>query len=194
MCPSSDDHSCSDCRGLVRLAGYLWWKCSGRKPTIPPEKVAFLRSYQMAKIAGLLWGGGPEASGQRIEGVRATVYFPSGSICPFVDILGLLFAVVSAALLLCLPRRQPPFAILLESLFMTAGQVIKIGPFHFTILRLLIAVGFLRILIKGERISGGLNSLDRLVIIWASWAICSSLFHSPFPRSLSLILDLFTIP
>jgi hypothetical protein len=35
---------------IVRFAGYLWWRCSGRQPLIPADKVTFLRSQQMAKI------------------------------------------------------------------------------------------------------------------------------------------------
>jgi glycosyltransferase involved in cell wall biosynthesis len=36
--------------GLTRLAGYLWWRISGRAPLIAPKKVAFLRQQQMAKL------------------------------------------------------------------------------------------------------------------------------------------------
>lgn len=35
---------------IVRFSGYLWWKVSGRKPVISPEKVTFLRAEQMAKL------------------------------------------------------------------------------------------------------------------------------------------------
>jgi len=35
---------------LLRLSGYLWWKLSGRKPLLAPDKVAFLRREQMAKM------------------------------------------------------------------------------------------------------------------------------------------------
>jgi hypothetical protein len=38
--------------GLVRFCGYVWWKMTGRKPVITPEKVAFLRKNQMAKLSG----------------------------------------------------------------------------------------------------------------------------------------------
>jgi hypothetical protein len=37
--------------GVLRLAGFLWWRACYRKPLIPPEKVAFLRRSQMGKIA-----------------------------------------------------------------------------------------------------------------------------------------------
>ena len=39
---------------LVRLAGYLSWNISRRKPCIPPEHVAFLRRDQMEKLRGRL--------------------------------------------------------------------------------------------------------------------------------------------
>ncbi len=34
----------------LRFCGYWWWKISGRKPLIAPEKVAFLRKQQRAKM------------------------------------------------------------------------------------------------------------------------------------------------
>lgn len=39
---------------LVRLAGYLSWSLTGRKPCIPPESVDFLRREQVAKLKGAL--------------------------------------------------------------------------------------------------------------------------------------------
>lgn len=37
----------------VRLAGYLWWKLTGRKPVIQAEKAAFLRREQKTKLRKL---------------------------------------------------------------------------------------------------------------------------------------------
>jgi glycosyltransferase involved in cell wall biosynthesis len=34
----------------LRFGGYVWWNVSGRKPLLAPEKVAFLRREQMAKM------------------------------------------------------------------------------------------------------------------------------------------------
>lgn len=36
--------------GLVRLAGYVWWTLTGRRPLISPEKVGFLRKQQLTKL------------------------------------------------------------------------------------------------------------------------------------------------
>jgi hypothetical protein len=61
---------------------------------------------------------------------------------------------------------------------MTYGPVLQLGPFNFTILRLLIAIGALRIIIRGERIAGPLNRLDITILAWAVWTCTSALFHN----------------
>jgi glycosyltransferase involved in cell wall biosynthesis len=53
---------------VVRFAGYLSWKLSGRKPSIPAEKAAFLRREQMAKLKRSFRvpaGIGPTAASKR---------------------------------------------------------------------------------------------------------------------------------
>jgi hypothetical protein len=60
---------------------------------------------------------------------------------------------------------------------MTIGQAIQVGPFHFTIIRILIAAGLARVLIRGERLAGGMNGLDELMLVWSFWALVSSVFH-----------------
>lgn len=69
------------------------------------------------------------------------------------------------------------------ALYLYAGQMIAIGPFNFNASRLLIVVGFLRIVLKGERIREG-NSLDKFVIFWALCAVLSSVFHTPITAAL----------
>lgn len=49
---------------IVRFCGYIWWRVSGRKPLLAPEKVAFLQQEQKGKLRRWLWplgGGGTEA-------------------------------------------------------------------------------------------------------------------------------------
>jgi len=60
---------------------------------------------------------------------------------------------------------------------MTLGQGIEAGPFHFTIIRIIIAAGLARVLIRGERLAGGMNGLDWLMLVWAACAVASSFFH-----------------
>jgi hypothetical protein len=60
---------------------------------------------------------------------------------------------------------------------MSLGEGTEIGPFSFSILRILIAAGLARVIIRRERISGGLNVLDWLMMVWAGWVLASSIFH-----------------
>lgn len=60
---------------------------------------------------------------------------------------------------------------------MTLEQGIVIGPFHFTLIRILIACAVVRVIARGELSSLRLNSLDWLIIVSAVWALISSFFH-----------------
>jgi hypothetical protein len=97
---------------------------------------------------------------------------------------GILFTAVNAVLLLCVRRRWAHFPLLLGSLYMTSGQHIQIGPFTFTVMRLLIAAGLLRIITRRERPVGGLKWLDRFMMVWAAWAAVSGLFHESVSKAL----------
>ena len=67
---------------------------------------------------------------------------------------------------------------------MSMESSIDVGPIHLTSVRILVAVGILRVLSRGERIVGGLNLLDRVMIAWASWTVCSSCFHDDIVSAL----------
>ena len=60
---------------------------------------------------------------------------------------------------------------------MTMNQGIIVGLFHFTIIRVMIAVGLARVVIRGERLAGGMNGMDWLMFIWASLTLANSFFH-----------------
>lgn len=61
---------------------------------------------------------------------------------------------------------------------MTRGQILMVGPAHFTIVQILITVGMIRVLSRGEWIAGGINHVDRFLILWAIWMFGSSAFHT----------------
>jgi len=92
--------------------------------------------------------------------------------------IGLIFTLAASAYLLTLPRRLAAIPFLIGTIYMTRGQVLEVGPAHFTVVRILVAVGVLRVLSKGERIVGGLNRIDVLMILWALFLIISSVFHT----------------
>jgi len=60
---------------------------------------------------------------------------------------------------------------------MTLGSGVVVGPFNFPIIRILVLVGVGRVIIRGERLTRGLNSLDWTMLGWAAWALVASFFH-----------------
>ena len=73
---------------------------------------------------------------------------------------------------------------------MTLSQGIEVGVFSFPVLRILVAVGVFRAIVRRERVSGGLNGLDWLMLGWAGWALISSVFHKDPSAALVLRLGL----
>ena len=91
--------------------------------------------------------------------------------------IAIIFLLLNSALLLFLPIRLAPIPLLLGACYMTLGSGIEVGPFHFMVIRILLAVGIIRVIIRRERLEKGMNSLDWLMVIWAAWAAASSFFH-----------------
>ena len=91
--------------------------------------------------------------------------------------LALTFMVANAIALLALPRRWAPLPLLVGACFMPLGEALQLGPFSLSVLRVLIAFCLTRVILRGERFEGDLNSVDRFMVIWALWAVISGLFH-----------------
>lgn len=87
------------------------------------------------------------------------------------------FLFVNAIGLLALPRTLAPLPLLIGASYMTLAQGIELGPFSFSVLRILLLVGLIRVLVRGERPAGGLTSLDWLLMTWGGWALMASAFH-----------------
>lgn len=100
------------------------------------------------------------------------------------------FVALNAIALLLLPRRLAPLPLLVGACYMTLGQGIEVGPFSFTVIRMLIAAGAVRVVLRGERLEKGMNGLDWLIILWAMWALMSSVFHKDPSEALIFRLGL----
>lgn len=94
------------------------------------------------------------------------------------------FLIINALLLLLLPRRWALLPLLLSVCYMTKAQGILVGPFHFTVIRLMVFAGFLRVFIRGDRLNRSLNSMDTLILFWACWILISSFFHTDIMAAL----------
>jgi len=81
-----------------------------------------------------------------------------------------LVVIVAGALMLFLPRKKVIIPFLLTSLLLPGDQILVIAGLHFTLLRILLAFGMLRIFVikgpgKWNVFSGGLNGVDKALIL-----------------------------
>jgi hypothetical protein len=95
-----------------------------------------------------------------------------------MNALGLGFLVLAAMLVVALPRRLAVLPILASAAWMTGGQMIDIAGATFTIPRVLVAIGVLRLLMRGEQLAGGFRALDLAMFTWAAVLLGTSAFHT----------------
>lgn len=107
-----------------------------------------------------------------------------------MSVPGFIFTAICGYLLLTLPRRWAMVPLLIGTAYMTVGQAIQIGPASFTVIRLLVVVGFVRVKMRGEKVAGGFRTLDRAMIWWAVCAAITSLFHKDPGSNLISMLGL----
>jgi hypothetical protein len=88
----------------------------------------------------------------------------------------LIFVCLCAIALLVVPRRWAPLPFIMAACYVSISQAIEVGPLTFTAIRILVAVGVLRVILRGERLVGGMNGLDWWIVAWAVWA-CLSVFR-----------------
>jgi hypothetical protein len=89
----------------------------------------------------------------------------------------IIFLLINAIALLSLPRHLAPLPLLLGCCYMTVGQRFDIGPISFNVIRVLVLAGMMRVMMRGERLTGGLNGMDKLMIGWMVWIALSSFIH-----------------
>ena len=102
----------------------------------------------------------------------------------------IIFTILAGFFLLKLPRQWAAVPLVIGATYMSMESSLDVGALHFTSIRILVAIGILRVIIRGERIAGGLNMLDRVLIAWAVWTVCSSCFHKDISAALVFRLGL----
>lgn len=91
--------------------------------------------------------------------------------------IALLFFLICAFALLSVERKLAPAALLVGCIYIPLGQGIEIASVSLPIYRMMLLMGLLRVIVKGERLVGGLNTIDKLIIITGCWIIFSGFFH-----------------
>jgi hypothetical protein len=79
--------------------------------------------------------------------------------------------IVAAALIFCLPRKFVVSVFLVATILIPMDQVVVVGPFHFQTARILITLGWARLLttkssVKGKFLPGGFTLIDKVVTLW----------------------------
>lgn len=81
--------------------------------------------------------------------------------------IALSLVLLAGALVLVLPRNHALKPLIAGITLIPMGSVIYIGPANFHPMRMLVFFGMVRVLIRGERLSGPLNGIDICMILWS---------------------------
>lgn len=93
------------------------------------------------------------------------------------------FFLICAIALFAVPRKWAPLALLVGCIYMTMGQGLELGPVSLPVYRMLLLVGVVRVIVKGEHLSGERNTIDKLIVGWGCWVIFAGFFHEWSPGS-----------
>ena len=96
-----------------------------------------------------------------------------------VNILGVIFFVLSAIALMSVPRRWAVIPLLMGVIYITHGQAVNLGGIKLPVFRMLLGVGLIRIIVKGEGFAGGFNLIVKLMLLLGGGLFFASFFHEP---------------
>ena len=81
---------------------------------------------------------------------------------------GIAFTVVTGLVMLVVPRRYAIGPVMVTCCYMTMGQAVVVAGCHFNMIRILMLIGWARVLIRGEVKRIKLNRLDRIILVWTA--------------------------
>jgi hypothetical protein len=83
-----------------------------------------------------------------------------------LNLFGAMVIIVTAALVLAVPRRYVPLPFIIAICYLTLGQQVTLFGFNFFPVRILIAAGWIRLFVRGEFKQLHFNILDRIILAW----------------------------
>src|SRR5690348_5433029 len=84
-----------------------------------------------------------------------------------INPIGLAFTLAMGLLCVVLPRRYACVPIILLCCFMTMGQAIVVGSWHFTMIRVAMLFGWMRVLVRREWRRLAWNQVDSMIVLWS---------------------------
>lgn len=88
------------------------------------------------------------------------------------------FLVLMILGILMLSRKWAVLPLLIGACYMTRAQGIEVGSAYLTVVRILIFVGFARVVVRRELIRNRFGFIDKAMLAWTAAALFSSIFHS----------------
>lgn len=79
---------------------------------------------------------------------------------------GLSFIFIMGISVLFLPRRLAFVPIIITACYITLGQQLLITVFHFSVMRIIVLLSWVRLIVRGEISTFKLNTLDQAIIFW----------------------------
>ncbi len=92
----------------------------------------------------------------------------------FINGLGIAFVLLMGVLMLVLPRRYALLPVVAMVCFMTMGQRVLVLNLNFTLIRILLVFGLLRVIVRGEIRAGSFNGIDRAMVWWVLASIVAN--------------------
>ncbi len=83
-----------------------------------------------------------------------------------ISSLGLIIFLFMALLTMALPRRFVLIPILAITCYIPLGQQVVVASLNFSMMRLIIAMGLIRVLLRSEHKNLQINKIDKLIILW----------------------------
>ena len=91
--------------------------------------------------------------------------------------LGLVFTLVMGILMYVLPRRYAPIPMIMAGCYITLGQMVYVAGLHFPVMRIMILVGWLRIITRREFKELKFNKIDKALFAWAFASIIMNIIQ-----------------
>lgn len=100
-------------------------------------------------------------------------------VAPGLTPIALSFTLFMGVLTLLLPRHFVVIPLIVTACYMTLGERIVLLSLNFTILRIIILFGWLRIIIRRDITAFRLNVIDKTIIWWVIYGLFIRLFNAP---------------
>jgi hypothetical protein len=101
--------------------------------------------------------------------------------------LALLVLLLMSVMMLTLPRRAAIAPLIITVVLMTIGQQVVIAGAHFTLIRIIILVGWIRIVSRGEWKDLEKNPIDLVLLLWVAASVVIGLIpRAPHPNAVMI--------